>query len=177
MNKNAWSDNDRNEFDSLVGDALAVPVVADRRAVFLTGLGRALADHQCPASRCWAVDVNAEIRNEGADKILKREQEQRKPRVPVASDGTIIGRMPREVGQRNRDEDGKVTHARGLFDFLGWDDIRRKIDEYVRNRRSLDTDIFALRRLLTLQEMVPGTATPAEACEQLGITVEEFLAS
>lgn len=172
MNRSGWSDDDRVEYEVLITEALHEPVVAHRRDVFLGGL-----DDAVQAQRYWALDINSEIRHDGADRILKREQEHRRPRVPVARGEIIVGRMPREVGRRNRDEDGKVIHERALFDYLTWDELRDKIDEYSRNRRQLDVEILALRRLLTLRDMVPGTTTPAEACEQLGITVEEFLAS
>lgn len=172
MNRGGWSDDDRVEFEALIDEALHEPVVADRRDVFLTGLDDAVKAH-----RFWALDINSEIRHDGADRILKREQDRRRPRVPVAANGAILGRMPRVVGRRERDEDGKVIHQRSAFDYLTWDELRDKIDEYSRNRRQLDVEVIALRRLLTLRDLVPGAATPAEACDQLGITVEEFLAA
>lgn len=172
MNKHAWSDDDSNEFNALVTEALSVPKTADRRDIFLAGLDAAVQE-----KRYWALDVAGWIRDDGADRLLRSEQDRRRPRVPVAHNGAIIGRMPREIGQRTRDEDGKVTYQRGIFDYKTWDELSEKINEFSRNRRALDVDILALRRLLTLRDLVPGTATPAEACEQLGITVEEFLAA
>lgn len=171
MNKRAWSPDELVEFEALVIEALDEPVVAHRIDRFLLGL-----DDAEQAQRFWAIDVAAGIRRDGIDRLLKNEQAQRKPRVPVTHDGQVIGRMPREVGKKVRDDDGKVEHHRGLFDFLTFAELRELLRDYSRNRDALDVDIFAVRKLM-LQQRVPDAATPAEACDAIGTTVEEFLAA
>lgn len=170
MNKLSWSADDRAEFDALVTEALAESEVAVRIDVFVDGL-----DDAEQAQRHWARDVLHHFRRNGANALLKSEQQLRRPRVPVTHDGMVIGRMPREAGLKTRDDEGKVVHQRGLFEYLTWDELRAKIDEFSRMRRSLDVDIIAIRKLLTLESMVPEASNPAEACDQLGTTVERFL--
>lgn len=171
MKKNGWSDEDREEYEELVTEALREQATADRRDVFLAGLDDAVQAH-----RVWALDVNATIRNDGADKILTREQAVRRPRVPVAHNGQILGKAPREFGRKIRDEDGAVIHARTLFDLLTFEELREKRLEFQGTERAARIDRYTVEKLLTLEQLVPGATTPAEACEQLGTTVEAFLA-
>ncbi|MGH3095126.1 MAG: hypothetical protein ACRDMV_03900 [Streptosporangiales bacterium] len=172
MNKQSWSDDDRIEFDALVTEALKESRVADRIDVFLTGL-----DDAGQAQRFWALDVVTHVRRTGIDRLLGREQEVRRPRVAVGHDGKVIGKAPREVGRTVRDEQGKPTYHRAIFDYLTWQELRDRIDEYQRNQHALGVDIHAIRKLLHLEELVPSATNPAEACAVLGTTVEEFLAS
>lgn len=176
MNKSAWSVDDLNEYDALVEAALREPVVADRRTVFLDGLDNALAAHACGPVECWAFHVNADIRNDGADRILKREQERRRARVAVAHNGQVLGRAPREMGHKVRNDQGETVHQRTLFDFMTWDELREKRAEFARAERAARVDRAAVEKLLTLEERVPGAANPAEACDQIGTSVVDFLA-
>lgn len=171
MRKNGWSEEDRDEYEGLITEALREQATADRRDVFLAGLTDAVQAH-----RIWALDVDATIRNDGADKILKSEQGLRQPRVPVAHNGQILGKAPREFGRKLRDEDGLVVHARTLFDFLTFEELREKRLEFQGTERAARIDRYTVEKLLTLEDLAPGAATPAEACEQLGTTVEAFLA-
>lgn len=171
MRKNGWSDEDREEYEELVTEALRERATADRRDVFLGGL-----DDAVQAQRVWALDVHAGIRNDGADKILRNEQALRRPRVPVARDGQVLGKAPREFGHKLRDEEGVIVHARTLFDFLTFEELREKRDEFQGTERAARVDRYTVEKLLTLEELVPAAANPAEACESLGITVEQFLA-
>lgn len=171
MSKLSWPEEDANEFDDLIEEALRHDSVADRTKVFLAGL-----DDAQQAQRYWALDVTAEIRREGARRILNREAERRRPRVPVSEDGQVIGKMPREAGRRVRALDGSVSHQRGLFDLMTWDELREKRAELVRNSRALKVDIHGIEVLLSLEERFPDAATPADACALLGTSVEEYLA-
>jgi hypothetical protein len=175
VRRNAWSDEDLNEFDVLVEAALREPVVAERRAIFLDGLDHALETHSCPPFECWAIDLSTEIRNDGADRVLKREQEKRRPRVPVGHDGQILGKAPRVLGRKSRNDEGETIHERRLFDYLTWEELKEKRVEFARTERAAAVDRLMVEKLLTLEERVPGTANPSEACEELGITVEDFL--
>jgi hypothetical protein len=171
MNKNAWPKDQRHEFDVLVDRSLTESATADRREEFLFYL-----DGAVQARRYWALDVQADIRNDGADRILRNEQQLRKPRVVVARDGTVLGKAPREFGRKVRDADGKVSHERGLFDYDTWDELRAKRVEFARTQQAAAVDRYTVEKLLTLETLVPGAATPGEACERLGTTVEAFLA-
>lgn len=167
----AWSDDDRVEFENLVTEALTWPTTAERRAVFLAGF-----DTAYETGRVWAKDVMEDFREESADSLLKREQAKRRPRVPFSHDGRVLGRVPREMGIVRRGLGGAREQHRTLFDLLDWDELRAKAREFETQGRALMVDAAAVKRLLELELIVPGAANPAEACEQLGTTVEEWLA-
>lgn len=172
MSKRSWSDDDQHEFDELLDAALAEDAVAGRRDVFLAGL-----DDAVQAQRYWALDTLREIREGGADRILKRERSARLPRVPVSGDdGTVIGSVPREFGVKRRDAAGQEVHQRTLFDLMTWEELRRKQGELRAQADAYELDADAVGRLLSLETQAPGTATPAEACAKLGTTVEAWLA-
>lgn len=172
MNKRSWSDEDAAEFEELVEEALTEDAVARRRDVLLAGLDDALQ-----ARRYWARDVMQEIRDGGADRILKRERGARLPRVPVSDeDGTVIGTVPREFGVRRLNAAGREVHQRTLFDLMTWEELRRKRSDLYSQARTYELDADAVGRLLSLETQVPSAATPAEACTKLGTTVEAWLA-
>lgn len=172
MKKRSWSEEDVAEFEELVEEALAEDAVARRRDVFLAGL-----DDAVQARRYWARDVMQEIRDSGADRILKRERGTRLPRVPVSGeDGTVIGTVPREFGVRRPDAAGREIHQRTLFDLMTWEELRRKRSDLRSQAESYELDADAVGRLLSLETQAPGAATPAEACKRLGTTVEAWLA-
>jgi hypothetical protein len=170
VNKFGWSDDERLEFDLLIADALRETSVVARRDIFLDGLDDAEQAH-----RFWATDVNHDIRASGADRILKSEQAARHPRVPVAHDDRVLGRVPRVMGTRSRDEAGKVEHRQVLFDFMTWKQLRDKLPEFAQQVAAYEADAHAVIRLLALESRAPSSANPAQACEFLGTTVEQWL--
>jgi len=172
VNKRTWSDDDRIEFDLLVTESLAEPKVPVRREVFLSGFDGAIQ------SQCfWAADVLHDIRETGADRILKNEHDLRRPRVPVTKNGVILGKVPRVLGVRRRNHEGGLEHERMLFDYMTFDELRDKLPWLVQQIEAYERDAHAVIRLLALEKRAPGTVTPAEACEQLGTTIEEWLAT
>jgi len=171
MNKNSWSQGDRNEFEVLADRCLTEAAISDRIDEFLYYL-----DGAVQVRRFWALDVNADIRDEGAARILKNEMALRRPRVPVAHDGQILGRVPREIGRKVRGDDGKVVHVREQFELFTYEDLRTKHRHFATTERAAAVDRYAIEKLLTLEARVPKSATPADACRVLGITVEAFLA-
>lgn len=171
MNQNAWSDDDRTEFDTLVTDALRWSKPGQRIDVFLAGLDSALE-----AGRYWAKDVHHDIRDNGTGKVLKDEADRRKPRVPVSDNGNILGTVPREMGTRRANSTGKLEQHRTLFDYLTWDELRAKRREFQAMGAALAVNEAAVAKLLELEELVPGASTSAEACDRLGTTVEDWLA-
>lgn len=176
-----WSDDDAAEYDELVAKALREKKTGDRIATFLTGLERALAAHpkasQCIPTTCWAVAVNSTIRNDGASRILKAEQERRIPRVPVAHNGSLLGTAPHEMGVKVRDEDGQASYQRSLFEFMTWEELRVKRAEFTSMEAAVGINKHTCIKLLTLQGRVAEAANPSQACQALGVTVEDFLAS
>lgn len=181
MKQYSWSDDDAAEYDELVAQALREKKTGDRTDVFLKGLDRALALHpkaqQCTRATCWAVTVGLMIRNDGASRILKAEQERRIPRVPVAHNGSVLGAVPHEMGVTVRDQRGQASYQRSLFEFMTWEELRTKRKEAASMRDANDVIALACSKLLTLESRVAEAANPSQACQALGVTFEDFLAS
>lgn len=172
MSRRGWSDDDRVEFETLVSEALSERVVAARRDVFLAGL-----DDGVQAHRIWALDTLREIRDTGADRILKREHDNREPRIPVSRDGAVLGDVPRILGVRRRSANGSTQHERTLFDYMTFDELRQKLAEFTLQVRAYERDLHLIIRLLALQSEAPDAKTPADACTTLGTSVEQWLAA
>ena len=170
MNKRGWSDNERAEYDQLVTEALAEASVPVRRDIFLAGFDDAIQAH-----RHWALDVQQDIRDTGADRILSNEQKVRRPRVAVAHDGMILGKVPQDWGVKRRSEDGQVDNQRTLFEFMTWQELRDKLSWLTGQIKTYENDAYAVIRLLALAERVPEASCPADACAQLDITIEDWL--
>lgn len=173
MNQNAWSDDDRNEYELLIDKALSasssVPV---RVAIFLDGLETALE-----ARKLWARDVHADFLNEGANRLLKAEQEKRRARFLVSHHGELIGKMPHVAGARRRSPVGRLEYQRVLIEAFTWDELRARRNEYAAQAKALDVNVKGVDRLLELEQLVPDAANPEEACAAMGITVRDWLAA
>lgn len=172
MTRLGWSEEDADDFEDVVTEALAERLPRKRVDVFIAGM-----DSAAMAQRPWASEIAAAVRRKGVAKVLEEELKNRQPRVPVADGGKVVGSMPSEVGRRGRSTTGRVQHERGDLGELPFDDLREKRAEYARNRRALDVDIRGIDILLQLELQVPGAATPDDACQQMGTTVQEYLAS
>jgi hypothetical protein len=141
---------------------------AARREYFIIGLDDALQAH-----RFWASDVDRQVRGRGIDNLLRAWQKAH-TRVPVSHDGRLL-LVPREIGTARRTTAGAVRHEQRLFDYLTWDEIKAKRQEYLRQQRTYSDLVATLDKLLALADVVPQTANPAEAAEAIGITVENWL--
>ena len=170
VNKRSWSEEDRAEYDALVTDALRERSVPVWRDIFLDGLDGALQ-----ARRYWAKDVEHDMRETGADRILKSEQEVRHPRVLVAHDGRVLGKAGRTAGRTVRKADGSAGHEQTLFDDLTFEQLRERLPWCAQQIGAYEREAHKILRLLVLETRAPGTTTPAEACVVLGIAIEQWL--
>jgi hypothetical protein len=180
MIKGSWSDDDRTEYENLVAEALRHEPVPERVDVFLNGapgLGLDGFDKALKAGKSWAEDVLSDWKRDGAERLLSREHTRLRPPVPVTRKGRLLGKARHPAGYKKRDDSGKRTYAQTLFDFLTWEQLREKAVEIQASMSSQSVRLAAIQKLLTLQLMVPDAANPAEACEALGMSIEEFLAS
>lgn len=137
-------------------------------------LRRLLLDAE-QAGRRWAASVLDDATVDGLHAMLKKSLKS-KSVVPVSYDGRVIGK-PMRVGVRRKRADGTKQWQQALIHDLTWDELAehlRMINEMI---GGLLVNQAVARRLFTLREQFPQTAGPAEACSQLGMTVDEFLAS
>lgn len=171
MNRNAWSDDERVEYDLLCDVAWHYSRKSGERNARYIEL---LRDAE-QAQRYFAKDCLDDAVHIGAASHLKSwRARQQRGRIPVSYEGKILSAR-RVIGTTEINEDGDAAYTQELFDFFTWEQLEAKAQEYVRNIRAYRFDLDVVLRLLELRDLVPEAGTPAEAVEHLGTTIEEFL--
>lgn len=160
---------ERAEFDALCSDAeQSATSTAERVEEFRRRIHDARQAH-----RFYASDVLDEAEVRGLASIFKGWQ--KRQRIPfVTPDGREVAK-PRVIGVGQTDDEGRRYSTQTLFDLLTREEIEAKIAEYAAQVRAFRDNIAVCLRLLELLDAVPTAATPAEAAELLGTTVEAFL--
>jgi hypothetical protein len=125
------------------------------------------------AQRGWAYSVSAQCRRFGLGKEISRFQDRN--RALVSFDGRLLS-MP-SVQSRRVEAAGEVTYQRELIVLWTWDELVTKRGEAIRASDTYSAKVGHYDRLLALQVRAPGTATPTEAADQLGIDLDEYLGS
>ncbi|ADG96523.1 hypothetical protein Srot_0030 [Segniliparus rotundus DSM 44985] len=162
-----WSQRDRDEHDALVYEAWESSKRQDERTDFyLNGLIDAEQ-----AQRGWAVEVLAHYRRNGCANGLKNHM--KRCRVPMSHDGRILSK-PAVVGARRTDEDGTRYYEQALIYYVTLPELREKQKESIALSKTYDETTAMFGKLIALCE-AGGANTPAEAAENLGVTVEGWL--
>jgi hypothetical protein len=169
VNRGTWTPEDREEHDAILTEAWgAARSTAGRVEKYLSLINDAIQ-----ARRFFARDVENDMKRTGARAQLKRWHKAR-AQVAVSYQGRVISK-PRVIGTDRTDEEGRVYTTQTLFDFMTWDEIENKIREYAAQVQSYRANIALCLRLLELHDAAPSAATPAEAVEMLGTSMETWL--
>lgn len=168
INRAAWSPVEREEFEELLAEVVASSADTTSR---LDLLDRLLND-AIQAQRPWATEVARSARREGLAREIKRHQDRQ--RVSVSYDGRVLS-VPAVQARRVVDADGSVTHQRELIELWTWKELKDKRAEAVQAATTYTEKIAHYDRLLMLGELVPTSATPADAAAQLGIELDAWL--
>lgn len=170
MTRHTWPSEDREDYDQLCHEAWQhSDSTRQRTEEFLRLLHDAGQAH-----RLFAHDMLREAEFRGASSILK-EWHKRTHRVAVAYNGELLTKS-RAVGTVKVAADGLSYATQTLFDMLTFEQLQAKIVEYRRQVAAYRENIHICERLLSLRDLAPEAATPAEACQRLGTTVDDFLA-
>lgn len=169
-----WSPDDRNEYEELMLQAWAdkgeSPEV--RKDVFLDGIHDGVQAH-----RLWAADAERELRRRGAWQMLKSWKKSQALPVQINWNGRIFAKSP-VIGVRRIGVAGKAFDQQELFHLCTFDELREKLGTYMTAVAAYERNIHMAVRLLSLEDLVDGadgTWTPMDACEILGMTVEQYL--
>lgn len=168
IDRRAWSPVEREEFEELLAEVVDSSPDTTAR---LDLLDRLLAD-AIQAHRPWATEVARSCRREGLAREIKRYQDRQ--RVTVAYDGRVLS-VPAVQARRVVDADGAMSYQRELIQFWTWGELKAKRQEAVRSATTYTEKIAHYDRLLMLGELAPESATPAEAADQLGVSLGEWL--
>jgi len=171
-----WGPDGENEYDDLMQQAWAdrreSPEV--RKDTFLAGV-----DDGIQAHRLWALDAERELRRRGAWQMLTSWRKSQPRPVQINHDGTIYLKSPM-IGVGRLGADGKTIFQQELFHLCTFDELREKLRAYMKSVAAYERNIHMAVRLLALEdlaELADGSWTPAQACELLGTTVEQYLLS
>lgn len=167
IDRNAWSPQERDEYEELLAEVCnATTDTRDRLDLLEEKLNDAMQAH-----RPWAFSVATQCRRFGLGKEISRFQDRN--RALVSFDGRLLS-MPR-VQSRRVEVDGELTYQRELIVLWTWDELREKRREAIRATETYSAKVGHYDRLLALAEKAPGTATPAEAADVLGLDLDEYL--
>ncbi len=171
MNRNAWTEEDRAQYELICQQAWAISrSQAERTDEFL----RLMRDAE-QAHRFFAVDsMHTAMRTGAAAQLKSWSDRQRTGRIPVRYDGRVISQR-RTLGTTYVDSEGNAVPTQGLFDFWTREQLEAKAADYAANIRAYRVNLSTIMRLLDLLDGAPGALTPAEAALRLGTTVEDVL--
>lgn len=168
MNTASWSPEERAEWEDLLEQ---VTQEAESTGDAVDMLKQLVRD-AVQAQRFWANDVEDAALRTGLRSLVNAYK--KRQRVLVSYQGELLNKA-RAIGVKHVAEDGSTWHAQPLIDVMTWDQLREKRREYLTQIRAYTSNVAEMDQLLALQEICPGAATPQEACEQLGTTVDEYL--
>lgn len=167
IDRNAWSPEERDEYEELLAEVCnATTDTRERLDLF----EEKLADAQ-QAHRPWAFSVARQCQRFGLGKEITRFQDRN--RALVSFEGRLLS-LPM-VQSRRVEVAGEMTHQRELIVLWSWAELRDKRAEAIRSSETYTAKVGHYDRLLALEEKAPGAATPAEAADQLGLDIDEYL--
>lgn len=169
INRNKWSQDDRDEFDELLADVIAqTRFTSERLDLMESGIADAIQ-----AGRIWASEVETAAARQGYASEIKRFQDRN--RALVSHDGQVLN-VPRVQSRVVRTDSGESYHQRELIELWSWQQIEEKRREALTGRRTYNEKIGHYDRLLALRTMCPDAANPADAAKRLGIALDDWLA-
>lgn len=140
-----------------------------RKEVLLDRLNDALQAH-----RDWARDMEDEIRLRGALSLITSFARAERTVLVAMSDRRSLLKS-KDIGIKLVDDSGQIYEQRAFFEELTWEQIEDKRAAYLKGRRAYDDNVAIMDRLAALRLMAVGTSTVGEACDRLGISVDEYL--
>lgn len=128
------------------------------------------------AQRSWAAGVQYAAEIDGYAAAVKVYLKRTRVVVLVDAEAGRQIEKPRTIGAKRRDDEGKVVDLQLPLEVLTFDQVREKRREYLRQQKAYSDNVAVADRLLALEEMVPGSLTPADAAKSLGFSLDDYLA-
>lgn len=170
MRKVGWPPDWNSEYTEMMEEVIAeTPDSAERIAAFLSKLHDAVQ-----AQRQWAILVDADIRRRGAGAEVSSYAKARVPRLPVAYDGRVLTQDAVAGFKRTR-ASGQQWVAQELVAMVSWDELKAKRSEQLAMEHAYGVKVAMYDKLLALRDLAPEAANPAEACELLGLSIDDYL--
>lgn len=172
MKMDMLSPEERNEWDTLLGDALNGSRTVDDAAV--TRAESMLADAQ-QAHQPWASVIVRSLILRGLRAALNAKSKSESVAL-VSYNGTHVAKTTR-LGTKRRRHDGSLESQQVLLHEMSWDELGAWLNMIKSQISSLLVNESMAQRLMPLRDRFPDTFGPREACDLLGMTVDEYLAA
>lgn len=167
--KSTWDAEARAEFRDLMHDICnATPDTGQRRNALVDALPDLLQSH-----RYWPHDLERRMLHVGALDIVREfaRAERTRPVMAPGVSATKSGVLSLKV----KNDAGEMWNQLTIFEIATFEQIAAKRREYLKLARSYNENVAFLDRLLALHELAPDASNPLEACEELGISMDEYL--
>lgn len=126
-------------------------------------------------SEPWAEQLLDDAQVDGLWAVLK-DRLKAESVVLVNHNGRVIGKSTR-VGSRSRKPDGTEVWAQPLIHEMTWAQVEQWLARTLVAVSSLLVNKKMADRLLSLRDQFPESVGPADACAQLGTSVDDYLAA
>jgi len=123
------------------------------------------------SQRYWSRDLERHILHLGALEVVREFVRSERTRPVMGGDGTKSG----VLSFKAKSPTGETWNQLTIFELATFEQIAAKRREFLKAVRAYNENVAFLDKLLALHEMVPGAANPLEACEALGMTVDDYL--
>lgn len=168
------SPEEREEYDALlyeagydeVGNRLPSRLIGDRMHTLLADAVQ--------AGRVWASYV---IDDDARTGHLSRFKKWDKAKHPInVKHGTVIVPRAAVMGVKRRDPaTGAVVHQLALFAEMSWDELVGVLESTQSRIASARITVGMCTKLLALKLRSPESAGPGDACDRLGVDMEDYL--
>ncbi len=169
LNRRAWAPEDAAEYEAILAEVVdSSKDTATRLDLYEKKLHDAIQ-----AQRYWARDIQRANERQGAAAEIKRYQD-RNRRALVSYDGRLLS-MPVFQGTVARSSTGAVVHQRELIEVCSWETVAEKRSDEIRMRQAYTDRIAYLDKLLSLRVLCPESASPKDAADRLGMSLDVYL--
>lgn len=161
------TDDEREAWRAAIAEAASMDATTTQQ-------GEALAAHlllHLDRRELWAVRIVKALLVRACRSLVK-EHAKRVNRLTLAWNGELVDRTA--AASVTRPDGGKQLV---LFVEMTWEQLSEWINAEQTRRIGAEQNIAAARQFLALRDLAPGTATPAEALDVLGQSIDDVLAS
>lgn len=171
FNKLSWPDEWVEECVAMMEEVLRRATSSPARNHLL---GELLND-AIQAQRGWALDLQRESIQRGLGSMLRSYTQSRVSPLPVNLDGHLYEKSA-VAGIERTGDDGETWVQQALLARSTFREIAAKRARDLKGERAYSIRVALDDKLLALEQLAPGTKTPEEACESLGVSLHDYLA-
>lgn len=165
--KSTWDPQARAEYRDFMHDVCNASLdTGRRRNAIVDALPGLLQSH-----KYWVKDLERRIRYLGALEVLREFVRAERSRPAMSGGGQKSG----VISLKFKAPTGETWNQLTVFELAPFEQIAEKRRDFLKSVRAYNENVAFLDKLLALREMVPAAGNPLEACEQLGIAIDDYI--